>query len=462
MSDHEQQVMAGAYGRFLAELLCVGVSAAEDEPTDAPLDELEVQGLWATGILGNEGDTVGHGHVRILDFGEWNRCAGPDFLNAELELAGRRIRGDIEIDRRAQDWEAHGHGSNPLYHHVALHITLTPPPAGWFTRDSLHREVPVMHLSASRVRQTLDMAPPLDREVVHLCRKPLQEMSAPELESLLKAAAAHRVACKRKRFHRKAEALGESQAWYEAWAETLGYRANKETMLMLARRAPLRALGHDAEAILFGTAGFLTPVLPTRATKEARAYHRSVWDAWWKLRKDFSLDDDRALSWNLSGMRPLNHPHRRVAALALTASHWHELEPLLNVAHMSELRSYLSGLTHPFWELHCTLSSAPMARSAALVGKERVHDFLINHVCVLDESPAAWAAYVRMKAGAGPTRAQRIAEHLFGSRDDMRALLRYSYAQQGLLQIESDFCSQNACSECLFPEQLRQWSAPAV
>ena len=40
---------------------------------------------------------------------------------------------------------------------------------------------------------------------------------------------------KRKRFHHRLRDAGEAQAWYEAWATTLGYSANKEAMRMLEK-----------------------------------------------------------------------------------------------------------------------------------------------------------------------------------------------------------------------------------
>lgn len=453
------QQLSGAY-RQLRDDILNPLCAAEDYsiPTALPqLSEQEVQGLWQAGLLGHEGDTTAHGHIRLLDFGEWNRSAGPDFLRAEMELNGKRIRGDVEIDTCAQDWERHGHGSNPLYNRVVLHVILTPPPPGWYTRNSLHIEVPVLYLPAARLRQALGLATPLDRATVPLCRRPLGEMPLRQVELLLQAAAAHRAANKRMRFHRKAEALGEEQAWYEAWAETLGYSANKGAMLTLARRAPLSLLGQNPEAILFGTAGFLVPMLPEQATDEARLYHRRVWDSWWRLKDSFSLGSAREISWAPAGARPLNHPHRRVAALAACAANWRSIRSMFNAEQALRLAAHLEAVRHPFWDFHCTFNSAPLHKRAALVGRERIADFLINYVYVVDESPGAWESFLSSRVRSTPAKVTHVARQLFGGRAELEPLLRYSYAQQGLLQIAADFCSTSLCEECLFPAQLGQW-----
>ena len=441
-------------------------TAAEDVLTTSPkLSEMEVQSLWAVGLFGSEWESEQHDHVSILDFGEWNRSAGPDFLFAEIKINGRLVRGDIEIDPHAQDWEQHGHGANPRFNNVILHVVLTEPPQGWYTRNSMHMEVPVIYLSAQRVREALDMQQPAIDTIcgrsdwngrTELCAKPLADMSPAQIEDLLLAAAAHRIECKRRRYRRKVAVLGEAQASYEAWAECLGYSANKDPMIMLARRAPIRRLrGVDAEAVLLGTAGFLKPVLPSRAEPEARAYHRRVWDAWWKVKDDFALEGQRSPAWQYTGIRPFNHPHRRVAALAVSATNWQEIMPLLSTAHTRQLVGVLCGLQHPFWERHSMLDSPALQRSCALVGRERVKDFLCNHVYVRDESREAWVAFTRLTHTKLPTRAAHLAHALFGQREDLRGILRHEYACHALLQIGTDFCRNGACQDCLFPVQLK-------
>lgn len=457
MTDSCYQRRAAAYERLLAEVLAPEGMA--EPPTDPPrLSELAVQELWDAGLLGDEGDTCGHGHLRILDRGTWNRGAGPDFVGAEIELDGRRLRGDIEIDPCARDWEHHGHGANVNYNRVVLHIVLEEPPPGWFTRNEQHCEVAVWHLPPESLCSAAGLHAPPDRDLTGLCHTPLAAASPGSVRALLEAAAAHRISQKRKRFYRKADQLGAEQAWFEAWAEALGYSENKLAMVALARRAPLKHLRKDAEAILLGTAGFLIPMLPDSATHEARAYHRSIWDSWWVQQERFALDTGRAISWNFAGQRPLNHPQRRVAALALSACIWAQITPRLTVSGARSAEKLLRGIEHDFWDFHCTLNSRKLPRRTSLIGAERVRDFMVNSVYPLDDSPGVWDAYLALKDSHSlPTGVQHTAARLFGPREDLHALLRYHYVRQGLLQIQADFCTHSVCGECLFPTQLKQW-----
>jgi len=68
--------------------------------------------------------------VRIINSGEWNHLDGPDFLSAELEIDGRRVRGDVEIHFQETDWTVHRHHLDPAYDEVVLHVVLFPPAGG--------------------------------------------------------------------------------------------------------------------------------------------------------------------------------------------------------------------------------------------------------------------------------------------------------------------------------------------
>ncbi|MBR5195969.1 MAG: DUF2851 family protein [Akkermansia sp.] len=448
-----RQHLVEQYRQLLADVYA-GCAAAPAHPELPP--ELQFQSWWAAGLLPKEPSTLRNGAVRILDTGRWNRLPGPDFTHAEIELNGTRIRGDIEIDPCAQDWERHGHGANPEFNHVVLHVVLTPPPAGWYTRNSEHQDIPILYLPP----ETWQNRPThhADDDALPRCRQPLADMPAESIQKLLLAAAAYRMEHKRTLLRQRIAAAGEHQAWYEAWATTLGYSANKDAMLMLAMRSPIKELGAQSEAILLGTAGFLFPVLPENVGADARQYHRGVWDSWWMLREQYELAPERSLPWCKAPSRPLNHPQRRVAALAATTPLWPRILPLLNAAGAAELSHLLSSVSHPFWDTHYTLSSAPMKSRAALIGQPRIADFLINYVYVNDEAPHAWESYIRIKQGDLPTGIDRTVWHLFGDRADLKSTLRCAYAQQALLQIDADFCARNICLECAFPAQLCQWA----
>lgn len=399
----------------------------------------ELAELWQEARWGQTGTTLHHGALRLIDIGTPNPQAdGPAVLRAEIDTNGERLRGDIALHARAGQWEEEGCGESEAYAHTVLHVVLQHAPETWYTRTAHHREVPVWVVPAERLRAVVGCARLYS--VPQVALQQLRELSGERWEKLLRAAAAYRAEQKAAAFEQKAAVFGREQALFEAWAEVLGYAANKRAMRALARRAPLTALhSRNAEAVLLGTAGFLQAVLPERTTEEARAYHRRVWGTWWQLRERFVAGATPALPWILSPVRPMNHPARRVAALALSVQLWPQLVPLMNAAGSKRLTETLCALSHPFWDTHCTLAAAPLRRRCALVGQSRAEDFLANVIYPIDGSKAAWATYLSLRAKEVPHKIESLARELFGEREELPALLKRHYVQQGILQLAADF-----------------------
>ncbi len=447
-----RQELCERYTAFLQGMVRAELSLAESSAMPLP-PEAELESLWADGLLpGYPCRSEAHGSVLVVDGGTWNRGEGPDFQRAEVEINGVRFRGDVELSPSVADWEAAGHADDPLFNDVVLHVVFTPPPAGWFTRNALHRDIPVLYVPEERWMEACGRSYPLAS--LEQASAPLESMPLGRLVNLMQAAAARRVEYKRLLFRARAGIVGESQAWFEALASTLGYSANKRAMAVLARRAPLDELGERAEAILFGTAGFLLPVLPERAGEDSRVYHRRVWDAWWPLRGKYGLSETRRIPWTMAAGRPLNHPHRRVAALALAACRWREIVPHLNTSGARELTRVLSSLSHPYWDWHCSLPSAPLSRPAALIGQARIRDFLVNHVYVQDDSAGSWQSYLCLGASELPQHIRRIATQLLGPRTDVEPLLKLAFTQQALLQLERDCRFEGG-----YPAALASWGS---
>ena len=56
------------------------------------------------------------------------------------------VRGAVEIHRRQRDWDSHGHGADPNYNGVVLHVALGVD--GGDTRLQSGRQVPVISLAS--------------------------------------------------------------------------------------------------------------------------------------------------------------------------------------------------------------------------------------------------------------------------------------------------------------------------
>ena len=157
------------------------------------------------------------------------------------------------------------------------------------------------------------------------CQAPLKDLPADRLETVLAAASQFRLQRKAARIKNIVETHGRDAGLFQEIAAALGYKQNKLAFTLLAQRLPLSSLRKeidDIEAMLFGVAGFLESPDLAIYPPETRSYVRQLWDRWWPHRDEMQRLILPASLWRLSGARPLNHPQRRLGALAILAKEW--------------------------------------------------------------------------------------------------------------------------------------------
>jgi hypothetical protein len=429
--------------------------------------EIELQALWFSGGLGREFRTTSGQLVKVIQFGEWNRGSGPDFHQVSVEIGGVVHQGALELDPTSAAWDSHGHATNPAFNHVVLHVVFQSDFRKTFIRTSEHREVPQVVISEMQLADAMNL-PQRDVAIAHpgRCIHPLKGISKVGLERLMDESAMHRANLKASRFLRIVEAHGRDEALFQVTAETLGYRSNTLAMRLLAQRASLRLLRdqtQSAEAILFGTAGFLSPNLHQQAPEGTRVYLRGLWDDWWKSRVYFEVSGVRQIPWRMNGQRPVNHPHRRVGALSALVAAWPEYRKVAFARPFSAkaVLDFLAKLEHPFWNVHHTLTSLPSARKIAPMGRSHGMELLANHLIplALVEGGMSFDSYRQLRHSTTNEKVKRCGLRLFGSEQAATPWSRRLSHHQALLQIYQDFCLEDfsQCERCPFPEQLSQW-----
>ncbi|MBJ7257915.1 MAG: DUF2851 family protein [Chthoniobacterales bacterium] len=416
--------------------------AAED-------NELGWQARWFSGACGRQFTATSGEKIVITDFGEWNREAGPDFDKAVVRIGEREQRGAVEVDLDASGWEQHGHATNPDYENVILHVIVTRPSKRHFSRTLAHRDVPQVCLAdhAEAKAEWSGFAPARPGR----CLAPLRDLPSVRLAELLAVAA-------QRRFERKGALLaamigarGADAALYEAVAVALGYKNNKLPLQLLAQRVPLAAAAsRHGESVLFGVAGFLE-----RPEPPASAAHKEVaalWSAWWKQRAARTHSIIPRGAWKISGVRPANHPLRRIGALAAISRRWKTVRAALESGDLEPLEKVLETLEHPFWSYHTTWNSPRRKSPLALVGQDRIREIHANIGLPLALARGEEPAWRDLPAGPPNTPLRVVSARLFGG-PLPRSLPRRLFVHQGLLQIYADFClrDRGECSHCAFP-----------
>lgn len=424
------------------EALSEGGRTIGEDPVDfSAMPELEWQARWFAGEFGDSWSTVDGAHVTIEDFGRWNREPGPDFVDARIRIDGRPLRGAIELDRDVRDWERHGHAANPAFRDVVLHVFTDGPARRFYTRTTDHREIAQLRL------------PPFREEIRARPTLVSSAFDASQTHILL-AAARHRMDLKARALKRCAAVHGDDNAWFAALGTALGYRKNQAPFLLLAQRVGLHAAGTaKGEALLFGTAGFLESPPQPDADRAVRHYLRDLWECWWTERAGCERWILPRTAWSFAGIRPANHPHRRVAALARIAAGWASIRGALAHTRRDALVGALESLAHPFWNTRYHLDCSRLPEPRSLIGTDRITDILVNilHPLAIARSDRAWEDFLLEKGPSPAAVMRQSAARFFGS---AKLPLGSAALQQGLLQLERDF--RAASDPSAFLDALRR------
>jgi hypothetical protein len=426
--------------------------------------------------------------IRVFHPGFASVEGGPDFCNAVLQIGNDAPKsGDVEIDLRAGGWRAHGHDKNKNFQNVILHVVWDEEVQGSKFKGQSSPEIlslqnaldaTLAELSLSLENESLRSLP---ENLRGKCCAPLRELDEIKLAELLRQAARVRFENKAAQFRARAKNVGWEQALWENLFRALGYKHNVWPMQNLAETKSIWARGANSpfefQARLLGVSGLLPHEL-TRAQKSSDTYLRHAWDFWWRERDEFENCILPRAAWKFHGLRPANHPQRRIAL----ASHWLADKNFISkiekwsaaeIADKKLLDSLLEILQverDEFWSWHWTFKSARMKKSQPLLGDARVTDLAVNVIL-----PWLW---IRAKEGGSEKIQNEIERRFFvwPSAEDNSVLklarqrllgisnakiFRTAATQQGLMQIVRDFCehSNAICDDCRFPELVRGWKS---
>ena len=166
--------------------------------------ELELQARWFAGDFGREFVTTDGDQIDIIQFGVWNREAGPDFRDAAIRINGSEpIHGCIEIDLLDRSWESHGHATNPAFEATVLHVFVEKSDRAFFTRTLSNRNVPQVCINPTTLPEAFSANIPLARP--GRCQAPLKDLPEERVRSVLDAAAQFRLRQKANRIRNKIE-----------------------------------------------------------------------------------------------------------------------------------------------------------------------------------------------------------------------------------------------------------------
>jgi hypothetical protein len=439
--------------------------------------------------------------VEIINPGEYNHDAGPDFRRATIRLDGKILQGDVELHLDAGDWLTHHHHLDAKYNEVILHLALAAPGAPALLRKENGLAIPQILLPREKVL-------PIDQKNKNsfaLFDCPLSRTAPEKIHATVRQVGVLRLRAKAEAFAEQVANSSWDQAVYRGLAEAMGYDKNQEPFRRLTELLPIELVfgelraGRDVppaillEALLFGAAGFFSslPAPEKFPDAEIAKFLAPRLELWEPLQHALQIRPLRREAWQFFRLRPPNFPTRRLAGFsALLLKFYRDglLEHLSGLflaaakvpvkkrtkSIIAELLNYFICPADEFWQTHYDFRLEqstktennnarvliPATNYGDLIGRDRALDVLVNLVL-----PALWQ-YGRQ---AGDAHLQNLVQEVYGSFPRLqenqitRAMRRQlaqqfpvsrtvatsALTQQGLIHLQKLFCRPLRCEECL-------------
>jgi hypothetical protein len=405
--------------------------------------------------------------LTVLRPGHHNTDAGPDFLNARVQIGEVEWNGAVEIHLRASDWQRHHHQTDPKYDQVVLHVVYAADQPVLRTNGST---IPSLTL-APRLTEALlttyaALGGNLDTKAVP-CAPFLPLVPGITRTMMLGRALLERVEQKAALVETQHQHLGGDweATTYHALAAAFGFKKNSEPLARLAKALPLNILRrhrHDqrqTEALLFGQAG----LLPSAADlPPSDAYLADLRREYEFLRHKYELADKAlpAHSWNFLRLRPANFPTVRIAQLAaLLHARPALFEALLTAASVAALEQFFRASVSAYWQTHYRPGSPG---KVAALGRSSVHLLIINVVVPLRVAYARYVGQPELVEEALTLLEQLPAErnHLTAPYEALAFDHRTAADSQGLLGLHYGYCQPRHCLQCAVGSRILQHNLP--
>ena len=393
--------------------------------------------------------------VEVIDVGQLNHDAGPDFFNAKIKIDDTFWAGNVEIHRNASDWFKHHHETDDRYDSIILHV-VEKSDTQIFRKNG--EKIPQMELSVLQdVKEKYERIK--EGEGWIRCEKFWSTIDPIFLKFQISHLAYERV-------FRKAEIIQDAyhtnqndwaSTFYQVLCRGFGMHTNTLPFELLAKSLPLHDLAKqknnlsELEALLFGQAGLLPIVSEDQ-------YELLLMQNFKHLQAKFSLNPIDGSLWKFSKMRPTNFPHIRLAQLASLIHHSeHLFSKIIETEDLTTIRNLLQCTPSAYWDTHYRFGKESSKKSKPLT-LSAINSLIINVVIPIK------FAYLGFK---GDELAQddtlQLLEKIPPEKNSiiegwehLDLLSNDAFTSQALIELKTQYCDLGKCLRCQIGHHLLQ------
>jgi len=363
--------------------------------------------------------------LQIVDKGQSNTNAGPDFFNAKIKIDETLWAGNIEIHIKASHWQHHKHQQNRAYDNVilvALKWQQLQSHLGWIACEkSLHTIDDFTWIQWK------------NRLIVERL-----EAKTASIETLLQQSNNN-----------------WDQCFFIFLAKSFGMKINQLPFEQLAQSIPFNLIHKHStqalqiEALFFGQAGFLndtfTEYYPLQLQQEYKF-----------LKAKYQLNTLRKETWKFAKLRPANFPTIRIAQLAaLLQKQPLVFSQILKQKNLQGIINLFDCEMHPYWQRHYHFKKTSK-RTIKSLGQSIIRSIIIN--CVVPfifiyeklSGQSAEIEDVFSLLEQLPAENNRIINQW----EILNVGTKNAWDTQSLLHLKTQYCTHKKCLHCAIAHSI--------
>ena len=396
--------------------------------------------------------------ILVIQPGEYNRDAGPDFFNSRISIDGTEWAGNVEIHTRSSHFDNHGHNTDPAFNNVILHVVAENDKQVFNSRG---QEVLTVALAfdGNLYEKYANL---INNPFVIACQGEISRLDNFYILNWLNFLLIERLEEKSesimKIFHETGNDWDET--FYRLLSRYFGFRVNTEPFEMLATALPFRIISKHAdnlfqiEALLFGTSGMLEVGLFKEALNDE--YYRSLIKEYKVLSTKYSLQQLHGWIWKFSRLRPVNFPTVRISQLAAMLSAAGGLfSKTLEAGNIKMLKEVFEVSASEYWNDHYVFGKKSKNVSKS-TGSQATDILLINAVL-----PALFIYGKRRDNSEICERAITFMENIQAEANTIIEEWKSAgieaesaFYSQALIQLRNSYCKKRRCLECRIGSKL--------
>ncbi|MBP6455315.1 MAG: DUF2851 family protein [Chitinophagaceae bacterium] len=417
------------------------------------MNEALFQFIWKHRLFDAQSlKTTSQQAISILHTGNLNTNAGPDFLEAKIKIDQTTWAGNVELHLKASDWKKHHHVGNKNYEKIILHVV--------FENDlELNLDCPTLELKknidASLIKNYASL---MQNNYFIPCEKLIEKVPViSKMQQLDKALL--------ERLMQKSQSINEllilyKNSWQDVFyillAQSFGLKINSFPFETLAKRIPLKLFSKhknnllQIEALLFGTAGFLTDDFND-------VYYQTLKKEFDYLKSIYKIEPLEKHQWLFMRLRPNNFPTIRLAQFAqLIFQSEHLFSKIISLHNVKDVFSLFQFSINDFWRTHYTFSEKESKPTTKKMGNTFISLLIINTIIP--------TLFVYGKSIGDKTICDKAIHWLEEMPAEKNTIIekyklldvdiKTAYDSQAILELKKNYCSKKNCLNCVIGFRL--------